>query len=60
MVRAAPPGTCVNEASRIECDLAASSSSPISSAAPLSLPNANVICAAPARSRRPRSAPASR
>ena len=60
VVLAAPPGTCVNDASTIECDLAASSSSPTSSAAPLTFPNATVIRAAPPRSGSPRLAPASR
>ena len=60
MVRAAPPGTWANEASRIECDLVARSSSPVSSAAPLSLPNANVTWAALARPGLFRSDPASR
>ncbi len=59
-VRAAPPGTWLNDASAIECDRAASSSSPTSSAAPLSFPNATVIRAAPPRSGSPGLAPASR
>jgi hypothetical protein len=42
VVRTAPPGTWANEASMIECDLVARSSRPASSAAPLTLPNANV------------------
>ena len=58
-VRAAPPGTCANDASAIECDLAASSSSPTSSAAPLTFPNATVTRAAPARSGSRGAAPAS-
>ena len=59
-VRAAPPGTWANEASRIECDLVARSSRPASSAAPLTLPNAKVTWAAAARPGLFRSVPASR
>ena len=60
VVLAAPPGTCANDASMIECDLAASSSSPTSSAAPLTFPNATVIWPRRPRPGRFRSAPASR
>ena len=60
VVRAAPPGTCANDASMIECDLVGQQQQADSSAAPLTFPNANVIWAAPARSRPFRSAPASR
>ncbi len=45
VVLAAPPGAYGNDASAIECDFAASSSNPASSAAPLSLPNATVTWA---------------
>jgi len=60
VVRTAPPGTWVNEASMMECDRDARSSRPASSAAPLTLPNANVTWAAAARPGLLRSEPTSR
>ncbi len=60
MVRAAPPGTWVKDASLSECEAATRSSSPASRAAPLIWPNANVTWAEPAVSARPRWNPASR
>src|SRR5579875_795277 len=60
VVRAAPAGTEPKLASASDPDLSASSSRPASSAAPLTLPNANVTRAAAGRPERSRSNPASR